>query len=80
MAGKDHGLSHTFIIYDPPAPGMPWISICVGPNRKISLSETFGTLAAAQARMAECVDVFVEGARNGHGFRLWKVRPTYPSV
>ena len=59
MFDQDREPRYAFVVYDPPAPGLPWLSVCVGPDGKIRAVETFDTLAGAQARTAECAEAFV---------------------
>jgi hypothetical protein len=52
-------MKYAFVVYDPPAPGLPWLSVCVGPAGKIFAMEAFNTLEGAQARTAECAETFI---------------------
>ncbi|MDR7039783.1 hypothetical protein J2X36_004561 [Methylobacterium sp. BE186] len=67
MFRRDHEAQYQFLVYDPPAPGLPWLSVCIGPDGKIRGVETFDTRAGAQARTAECAELFVRMTETGEG-------------
>jgi hypothetical protein len=59
LSSLDREGRYAFVVYDPPAPGLPWLSVCIGPDGKLRAVEAFDTLAGAQARTAECAEMFV---------------------
>ncbi|AWN43662.1 hypothetical protein U8607_11300 [Methylobacterium durans] len=76
MPDKGQNFSHVYVLYDPPARGLPWLSVCIGPDRRIFTAETFETQAAALQRMAARVDLFVEEAQPHRAPRVWHVTLT----
>ena len=34
-------------VYEPPLPGMPWLSVCIGPDGRVLDSEAFATFEEA---------------------------------
>ena len=57
---RPDAMRYAFVIYDPPAPGLPWLSVCVGPFGKVYAVEAFDSLERAQARTVECAETFVQ--------------------
>lgn len=48
-----------FTIYDPPAADMPWLAVCLGPNREVMACQSFPTLEEARAHTSQCVEDFM---------------------
>ncbi|MDR7039219.1 hypothetical protein J2X36_003992 [Methylobacterium sp. BE186] len=65
MFSHDQQVRYTFLVYDPPAAGLPWLSVCIDPDGTVRGAETFDTLADAQARTAECAELFVRMSQPG---------------
>ena len=40
---EDDFARYTFIVYSPPTPGLPWLSVCIGPNGYVLDSEAFAS-------------------------------------
>ncbi|GEP03685.1 hypothetical protein [Methylobacterium oxalidis] len=38
---------YQFIVYPPPVPGAPWLSVCIGPDGRVLDSEAFATFEEA---------------------------------
>ena len=64
MSRLDREGRYAFVVYDPPAPGLPWLSVCIGPDGKLRAVEAFDTLAGAHARTAECAEMLRAGRIN----------------
>ena len=47
-----------FVVYGPPAAGLPWLAICLGPDRLVHGAETFKTEAAARDCAKRCAGDF----------------------
>lgn len=73
MFSGDNAKHYQFLVYDPPAAGLPWLSVCIGPDGTVRGVETFDTLADAQARTAECAELFVRMVQTGEGPHLPRV-------
>lgn len=65
MLKHDRIARYVFVVYDPAAPGLPWLSVCIGPGRQVLGVEAFDTLEDAQARTAECAEKFLGEIENG---------------
>lgn len=74
MSVKNENLSCFYMIYGPPAEGLPWISICIGPDKKVFSTEISETLHIAMQSMATQVDVFIEQVQNLPAPRVWRVK------
>ena len=59
MIKHDQLVRYIFIVYDPAAPGLPWLSVCIGPDGRVLGAEAFDTLEDAQAKTAECAEKFL---------------------
>ena len=55
---KPHPHGYSFVVYKPPAPGLPWMAICLGPNGKVLRAEPFDTEEAAERRIMALADGF----------------------
>ena len=44
------------VFYDPPAPGLPWLSVCLGPNVEVIGVKSFASAVAAGAMNEACSD------------------------
>jgi len=65
MLKHDRIARYTFIVYDPAAPGLPWLSVCIGPDGRVVGAEAFDTLEDAQGRTAECAEKFLGEIESG---------------
>ncbi|GEP04813.1 hypothetical protein MOX02_28510 [Methylobacterium oxalidis] len=74
MHDNKHHLPHTCVIYDPPAPNVPWLLAFFGPDRELLSAEAFETVSAALNRLSNSVNVFIEAAPRGPGQRVWRVK------
>ena len=45
-----------FAVYEPPAPGLPWLSVCLGPKDEIIGVKAFDSSEAAKAKNETCAD------------------------
>lgn len=45
-----------FAVYDPPAPGLPWLSVCLGPNDQVLAVQAFASGEAAKAKSTASAD------------------------
>jgi hypothetical protein len=65
MLKHDRLARYIFTVYDPAAPGLPWLSVCIGPDGRVMGAEAFDTLEDAQARTAECAEKFLGHIESG---------------
>jgi hypothetical protein len=59
MLKHDRIARYIFTVYDPAAPGLPWLSVCIGPDGRVMGAEAFDRLEDAQAKTAECAEKFL---------------------
>lgn len=59
MIKHDRVARYIFIVYDPAAPGLPWLSVCIGRDGRVMGAEAFDTLEDAQAKTVECAEKFL---------------------
>ncbi|MGU3329576.1 hypothetical protein ACLBXB_21865 [Methylobacterium mesophilicum] len=52
MSEKTTRSVYQFVVYDPPAPGLPWLTVCLGPSGEVLEAEAWTSLEEAQ-RMTE---------------------------
>lgn len=43
-----------FVVYPPPAPGLPWLSVCLGPDDEIIGVQGCASAEAARAKTEAC--------------------------
>lgn len=65
MRKDDRNGRYIFTVYDPAGPGLPWLSVCIGPDNRVMGVEAFDTLEDAQARTAECAERFLREIKRG---------------
>ena len=53
---EHHVVSVRFVVYDPPATGLPWLSVCLGPNDEVIGVKPFASAEAAGAMNEACAD------------------------
>jgi hypothetical protein len=52
MSDDPDDLGFQFVVYNPPAPGLPWLSVCLNPSGAVVRSEAWVSFEEAQ-HMAE---------------------------
>ena len=43
-----------FVVYNPPAPSLPWLSVCLGPDDEVIGMKPFDSAEAAKAASESC--------------------------
>ena len=69
MPTRESDGHYTFVVYDPPASGLPWLSVCLGPDGAVRAVEAFNTKARAEACTTKCAELFLQAIENGSGPR-----------
>lgn len=61
---------YTFAVYAPPSPGLPWLSVCIGPDGRMLDSEAFATFEEADLVSCRAQEILfrslVQQAKGGH--------------
>ena len=52
--------AYTFAVYPPPAPGLPWLSVCIGPDGYVLDSEAFATREEAETVTQRAQEVLLD--------------------
>lgn len=53
-----HSPAYGVVVYNPPAPGLPWLAIRLGPHGKVLGVEPFDTWEAADRHVTKIADDF----------------------
>ncbi|AWN41570.1 hypothetical protein [Methylobacterium durans] len=53
-SGADDAPTYTFAVYNPPAPGLPWVCMCLHPDGRVIAATTFRTRREADAETERC--------------------------
>jgi hypothetical protein len=69
MPSRESACRYTFVVYDPPAFGLPWLSVCLGPDGNVRAVEAFNTRARAEACTTRCAELFLQEIENGRETR-----------
>ncbi|KAB1069326.1 hypothetical protein [Methylobacterium planeticum] len=56
---QDDFARYTFTVYPPPVPGLPWLSVCIGPDGYVLDSEAFATQAEAMTVTQKAQEVLL---------------------
>ena len=57
-ADESSQMCFSFVVYDPPAPGLPWRTVCLGPHGRVIGAETFDTAEAVRAEVERQAALF----------------------
>ncbi|MER2263872.1 hypothetical protein [Methylobacterium oxalidis] len=53
-SGDDDAPTYVFAVYDPPAPGLPWMCVCLCPDGRVVAATTYMTRREADAETERC--------------------------
>ncbi|GJD96776.1 hypothetical protein [Methylobacterium iners] len=52
-ATKLHADGYALVVYDPPAKGLPWLAVCLGPEGRLIAAAASSTAEAARSKVAD---------------------------
>ena len=59
-----------FVVYDPPAVGLPWLSVCLGPDNEVISMKPFDSAEAAKGASESCANRLARKYENAQILRL----------
>ncbi|GJE43911.1 hypothetical protein [Methylobacterium soli] len=63
---EDDFARYTFTVYPPPTPGLPWLSVCIGPDGYVLDSEAFHTGEEADTVTQKAQEVLLDSIMQKH--------------
>lgn len=76
MSEKADSSVYQFVVYDPPAPGLPWLTVCLSPSGEVIEAEAWTSFEEAQQMTEKAAQMVAESVGDElHGrFTLRRVR------
>ncbi|GJE42739.1 hypothetical protein [Methylobacterium soli] len=63
---EDDFASYTFTVYPPPAPGLPWLAVCIAPDGHVLDAEAFATRDEAEIVTRKAEEVLLDSIVQKH--------------
>ena len=63
---EDDFASYTFTVYPPPAPGLPWLAVCIAPDGHVLDSEAFATRDEAEILTHKAQELLLDSIVQKH--------------
>ncbi|KQO99330.1 hypothetical protein ASF33_06775 [Methylobacterium sp. Leaf92] len=60
QSAKAEFARYTFVVYAPPEPGLPWLSVCIGPNGRVFDSEALATFEEADLVIHRAQEILLD--------------------
>ena len=60
MPEKSDNSVYQFVVYDPPAPGLPWLTVCLSPSGEVIDAEAWVSFEEAQRMIEEAAQMVAE--------------------
>jgi hypothetical protein len=76
MSDDPDDLGFQFVVYNPPAPGLPWLSVCLNPSGVVVRSEAWASFEEARHMTEKAAQMFAESIEDEPGGRPEQTLPT----